>query len=59
MNITIDDRARLMPLLRSAIGEARMALAGKSCMQPDRPEDLADSLEWGEDMLRRLEALDD
>jgi hypothetical protein len=58
MDLTIDDRARLMSMLRCANTEARLGLAGALPYKPDHPEDLADSLEWGEDFLARLEALD-
>ena len=56
MNLTIDDRARLLPLLRFANAVMRASLKAGGLNQP---EDLADSLEWGEDFLRRLEALDE
>ena len=55
--LSVDDAARLRPLLELAVAEAAAALHGHWGIQPDHPEDLADSLAWGRALLGRIDDL--
>lgn len=56
MVVTLEDLARLRPLLESAIAEAEVAIAG-GMVQPNRPHELQESLDWGRDLLKRIESV--
>lgn len=53
MKLTLEDVARLRPLLESAIAEATT----DGMVKPDRPQELQESLDWGQALLKRIEEM--
>lgn len=58
MEISLEDMARLRPLLQFAIQEAEDSLKGESLIKSDSEEDLKESLVWGRGFLKRIEVID-